>query len=245
MTVLPLPNNMLRVAFNRDESRTREAGRSPRTHPFGKHQAILPIDPPSGGTWLAVNDAGLILGLLNRTLPGDKPKPGKRSRGELIPTLLECTTPPEALMEIEGRLDYRDFSPFQLVLIGQGLLAKIDWDGTRPMVASRLLGEQPMMFTSSGLGDHLVDGVRRELFLSLFDSPVEGWPRVQDRFHRHAWEGQEHLSVNMVRATARTVSHSVIELGEGFAQFTYYPGWPDELPNSTHSLPLVGGAFRE
>lgn len=240
MTVVPLPNGTLRIAFNRDESRTREVALPPQIHPLGARQAILPIDPRSGGTWLAVNDAGLILGVLSRTPPGARGGKGTRSRGEVIPTLLGCSTPTEALTEIEQSLDYRDFAPFRLVLFGHGLLAEVDWDGERSRVVSRLLGDEPMLATSSGLGDHLVEGVRHELFRSLFDAPPEDWQLVQDRFHRHSWTGREHLSVNMVRDSSRTVSHSVIELDPESTLFTYYPDWPDERRSSPRSLVLTG-----
>jgi hypothetical protein len=239
MTVVPLPSGTLRVAFNRDESRTREVALPPRIRPFGPRQAILPIDPQSGGTWLAVNDAGLILGVLNRTLPGARRAKGARSRGEMIPTLLGCSTPTEALTEIERSLDYRDFAPFRLILIERGLLAEVEWNGERSAVVSRVLVDAPLLATSSGLGDHLVDGVRLELFRLLFDVPPEDWQQVQDRFHRHSWAGREHLSVNMARDSSRTVSHSVIELDPESALFAYYPDWPNESPSSTHSLGLT------
>ena len=268
LTIVPAPENRVRLAFNRDEQRTRAAGLPPRVKPFGGRNAVLPTDPASGGTWLAVSDAGLAFAVLNvntreepnppAPFPGkeggaDHPPsfPGKgagglgratRSRGELIPALIGADSPSAALAIAERDLRYPEYAPFRLVLVGQGVVADVRWDGREPMVMSRLLGGSPQMFTSSGLGDHLVEGVRRELFDDLFAGPPETWEAAQDTFHRHRWPGREHLSVNMSRADARTVSHAVIEIGRTDAVFTYHPDSPDVSAETvTVSLPLLAG----
>jgi hypothetical protein len=228
LTVVPLPGGRVRLAFNRDEQRTRPPGRPPTRQRFGLREAVLPTDPVSGGTWLAVNDAGLALALLNAN-PSDtgvRIAPG-RSRGEIIPTLLECTSPAGALGAFERAIHYPDFAPFRLVLAGNGLAADVRWDGRQSMVMNRLLGGTPLLFTSSGLGDHLVEGVRRELFDDLFAGPDGGWEAAQDAFHRHRWPDRPHLSVNMERADTRTVSYAVIELGPAAATLAYHPDAPD------------------
>jgi hypothetical protein len=242
LTVVPLPGGRVRLAFNRDEKRTRPVGLPPARRKFGFREAVLPTDPLSGGTWLAVNDAGLVLAVLNANPPDlVRESNPRRSRGDLIPALLECATPAAALGLLEREVCYSDFAPFRLVVIGSGVGADVRWDGRQPMVMNRLVGSTPLLFTSSGLGDHLVEGVRRELFDDLFAGPTEGWPSAQDEFHRHRWPGREHLSVNMERTDARTVSHAVIELDESGAAFVYHPDAPHRhaerhfvnLPTST------------
>jgi hypothetical protein len=227
LTVVPLPDGRVRLAFNRDERRTRPPGLTPERKGFGAREAVLPTDPVSGGTWLAVNDAGLALAVLNATPPDAARLTPRRSRGEIIPALLECTSPAAALRAFERTIRYPDFAPFRLVLVGSGLAADVRWDGRQPMVMNRLIGGTPLLFTSSGLGDHLVEGVRRELFDDLFGGPAGGWEAAQDAFHRHRWPDRGHLSVNMERADARTVSHAVLELGDAGATFVYHPDAPD------------------
>jgi hypothetical protein len=243
LTVIPLASGAVRIAFNRDESRTRAVGLPPRVRQFGSRAAVLPTDPLSGGTWLAVNDAGLALAVLNVNPPDrarGAPEP-PRSRGAVIPSLLECDSPSAALVACE-RLNYREFAPFRLVLIGGGLVADVRWDRRAPMAMSRLIGA-PLLFTSSGLGDHLVEGARRELFEQLFAAEPRAWEAAQHAFHRHRWPGREHLSVNMSRDTAHTVSHAVIDLGATEAVFVYHAGAPD-LPaeDATVSLLLTGAS---
>jgi hypothetical protein len=122
-------------------------------------------------------------------------------------------------------------------------VADVRWDGRESMVMSRLVGSTPLLFTSSGLGDHLVEAVRRELFDQMFAGAPETWERAQHAFHRHRWPQREHLSVNMSRATARTVSHAVIDLAASEAVFLYHADAPDRpAEHTTLTLPLVAGA---
>lgn len=244
LTVVPRDSGTPRLAFNRDEKRTRAPGEPPRVRAFGARAAVLPIDPLSGGTWIAVNDAGLALAVLNAN-PIAPPREGMptRSRGAIIPALLESDSPSAALARCERELDLRDFAPFRLAVVGQGVIVDVRWDGREPMVVSRLLGDLPRLFTSSGLGDHFAEGVRRDLFDELFAGPPESWTAAQDDFHLHRWPGCEHLSVNMSRADARTVSYSVIEIFATGASFAYHPDAPDApAVRVTVHLPLAQGA---
>jgi hypothetical protein len=241
LTVVPLPDRRVRIAFNRDERPTRPPALPPARHTFGRRQAVLPTDPQSGGTWLAVNDAGLFLAVLNVTPETPLATAGRRhSRGTVIPALLGCDTPANSLTELDRAFDYRDFAPFRLVLVGHGVAADVRWDGHQPMVMTRLLGGTPLLFTSSGLGDHLVEGIRRELFDQLFAAPPDGWEAAQDEFHRHRWPDRPHLSVNMERPTARTVSFAVIDLTDTTAAVWYHPAAPHEAGEpSAVRLPLA------
>lgn len=236
MTIVPLPADRVRVAFNRDENRDRPAAKPPVRRRIGERVALLPVDPVSDGTWIAANDAGLILALLN----GNPPQPVRanvsRSRGEIVPELISCDSPADALERFDRKLRPADFAPFRLVLLGRGLLADLRWDGRQSMVSNRLLGGSPVLFTSSGLGDHLVEGPRRELFEMLFENAADPLA-AQDAFHAHCWPGREHLSVNMSRADARTVSRAVIARDDDSIRFDYVA---DADSTFRESLPLAG-----
>ena len=60
---LPEPGGFT-LCFNRDERRTRGAALPPESRRAGGRAFLAPYDSDHGGTWLAVNDAGLALGLL-------------------------------------------------------------------------------------------------------------------------------------------------------------------------------------
>ena len=94
------------------------------------------------------------------------------------------------------------------------------------------------MLTSSGLGDHLVEGPRHDLFDKGFNGSTD-WVASQDRFHAHRWLEHPKLSVCMSRTDASTVSRTIIELRSAHASLTYTPVIADHaLPSTTAQLKL-------
>jgi len=228
----------VRLACNRDELRSRPAALPPQVHRLGMRTAIMPIDPVSGGTWIGVNDAGLVATVLNvnRDVLNGGGR-GVRSRGLLVPRLMACSTIDDA-QSAAGEFTPEDYPPFRLVLIDAVHLVEVFSDGRALRRERRSLGDRPLLFTSSGLGDARVEGPRRELFEQMFTRDAD-WTSQQFRFHRHAWPDRAHLSVCMQREAARTVSHTVIDLAADRAVLTYVPDAPDRAqPLAPLSLDL-------
>lgn len=98
------------VAANRDEMSNRP-WRPPARHWDDHPHVIAGIDEEAGGTWMGVNDDGLVAAILNR--PGSLgPAPDKRSRGELPLEALshaEAREAADALSHLDGRA-YRSFN---------------------------------------------------------------------------------------------------------------------------------------
>jgi hypothetical protein len=213
LSIVPTPAG-LRLAFNRDELRTRPAALPPVPHAVGRRAALWPIDPVSGGTWIAVTSAGLALAVLNvnsRETNNVSGKPG-RSRGTIIPALADATGLGDAIARAR-RLPLAQHAPFRLVLAEGCCVAGLRWDGSRASLTAPRRVSAPLLFTSSGLGDHIVAQPRRRRFAALVSSaadPVAG----QDAFHREVWPGREHLAVCMRRPDAATVSRTLIELAD-------------------------------
>ena len=88
--------------------------RSPARHWTDRPAVIAGLDVLGGGTWLGVNDAGVIAAVLNRinTLG---PAPGRRSRGELPLAALDHPTASSAVDSI-ARIEARAYRPFNLVI---------------------------------------------------------------------------------------------------------------------------------
>lgn len=103
----------LLLAANRDELRSRPA-RPPARHWPDRPHVLAGLDELGGGTWMGLNDDGLVAAVLNRrgTLG---PAPGKRSRGELV---LDALDHAEAVVAAEAlaSLDPTAWRPFNLVV---------------------------------------------------------------------------------------------------------------------------------
>ena len=114
------------LAANRDEMLNRP-WQPPARHWPDREEVIAGLDELAGGTWLGLNDYGVVATILNRkhTLG---PADGKRSRGELV---LEALDHADAAAAIEAlsALNAEAYRPFNMliadnqhaaVLIGRG-----------------------------------------------------------------------------------------------------------------------------
>lgn len=256
VTVIPLPPGGFRVACNRDESRARPATLPPLLSWAGDVRAVMPIDPHAGGTWIAATDRGMVFTLLNynptpppKTEPGGNGlaasrRPSLASRGTIIPFLSDSHDLADALARI-GVLDATRFGPFRLLIFTTTGVVGFVSDGSMIDRLKLPRGSgHPLLFTSSGLGDELVEPPRRE----LFDATLKRYPTAahQDVFHRHSWLDRPHLSVCMSRADARTVSYTTVEVRPTCATMRYWPVSPDEMPGlvpTVRRIPLVRNGF--
>jgi hypothetical protein len=163
----------------------------------------------SGGTWIGVNDDGLVVALLNRTVAANKPRVSPHSRGSIVPALLACPSIGRALKASDA-MDHSRFEAFRLVMVHRSTVAIVTADEARSS-AEQFPLERPVMFTSSSLGDAIVETPRRRLFEELVLAG-DDWLRGQFRFHRHQWAGRLELSVQMSRPGACTVSRTTIDV---------------------------------
>ncbi|WP_193181526.1 NRDE family protein [Nisaea sediminum] len=98
------------IAANRDEMQSRP-WLPPARHWPDRPETLAGLDKLSGGSWLGLNDHGVVAGILNRR-GSLGPAVGKRSRGEIVLEALEHAEAEEAakaLGELEGS-SYRSFN---------------------------------------------------------------------------------------------------------------------------------------
>lgn len=209
-----------RLMCNRDEQRSRVRAIPPTLRRTGGRLAAFPIDPAGGGTWVGVNDAGLAIALLNRA-SGRRAGTAGQSRGRIVRRLL-AEGSLRAACQAAHALELTRFNPFRLVLVTGGHCATITSDG-RTLRDEHHRLNAPAVFTSSSLGDELVEGPRRQLFARLVlgaaDAPLHG----QVRFHRHQWRTRPEISVLMARHEAATVSRTTIDVTRCGQSLLYQP----------------------
>ena len=100
------------VAANRDEHFDRPS--APPALMDDEPKIIAGKDLRAGGTWLGVNDAGVMVGILNRRINGDAlPATVARSRGALCMELLQLDSANAARQRIDA--DRYRYNPFTIV----------------------------------------------------------------------------------------------------------------------------------
>ena len=103
----------LLLAANRDE-RSDRPWRPPGRHWPDRPEVVAGMDERAGGSWLGLNDHGVVAGMLNRR-GSLGPDPHLRSRGELVLEALDHADAAEAARAL-GALDARSYRSFNMVV---------------------------------------------------------------------------------------------------------------------------------
>ena len=221
-TVTVVPHDRgVRLVCNRDEQRTRSVALPPQIYDLGGRLAVFPLDPQGGGTWIGVNDAGIVISLLN--LKGATPATRNRtqgSRGLIVRNLLHCASLPHAIALAEN-LDPRAFEAFRVVIVHDGRVAVGTSDGIASIRCTEQRLDRPLLFTSSSLGDAVVGPPRERLFERMVVRNSTGWLGGQTRYHQHQWPHRPEISVRMERRDALTVSRTTLDVTNGNRQVLY------------------------
>jgi hypothetical protein len=101
------------IGANRDEMSQRP-WLPPGRHWPDRPWVVAGLDQQAGGSWLGINDHGLIAGIMNRP-QSLGPAAGKRSRGELVLDALDHADAREAAAAF-AELDPEAYRPFNLIL---------------------------------------------------------------------------------------------------------------------------------
>jgi hypothetical protein len=217
---------------NRDEKRTRGTAFAPRVQKEFSVRYVAPIDPESGGTWIAVNEFGVTFCLLNAQ--ADFQIAPQRSRGLVIRELVwvRCVDDGAFLL---GQLDLTGFAPFTLVLLEPGRPATVaNWSGSRVTIAGD--AEPQMPLTSSSYDAAGVRRFRLQEFARHAGPAARIDPAVLYEFHASHGTSPNAYSPCMHREDAETVSFSWVVVTPEEARFLYSPSAPCRCSPSEQKL---------
>lgn len=204
------------VHFNRDEQRSRLPAIEPQRLVLDGIQCLMPIDPVGGGSWIATNELGLTICLLN-FYQGQTPKGQLTSRGLIIKQLASSSSSQMVEARIQS-MNLRSFAPFTLVSFDTHRTANETilwtWDGKQlarshafaPIVSAAKHFEQACQY-------------RQALFNDLITTLPNN--EVGQQFHLSHHQHFAHLSPLMERDDARTVSFTSVFVSSNNQQMHY------------------------
>ena len=219
------------VGMNRDESLRRATANPPQIFIRAGRAALYPTEP-EGGTWIAVNDAGLGFALLNWNRPGSGASPAPTvSRGAVIPALLIAQTFAEMRAALAGlTLDF--VAPFRLLVFAsrERIAREFRWDCER-------LGEQshgwaPRHWFSSGFDEPAAQRERGRVCRAAWRQPRAGGLPWLRRLHAAHAPARGPFSLCMHRRDAATVSYTEAVVTRRAATLRHHAG-----PLCTHPIP--------
>lgn len=217
------------ILFNRDESWDRKPELPPTHLHIGSAEALAPIDGNAGGSWIAVNDRGVALALLN-FYPQETPAPTDPiSRGLIFQSLLDLDTASQLGQRLRA-ISLDRVAPFRcFALQRQQPPVLVLWD-------RRELRESVPLppLSSSSVDDVGIPAARVELF-SRFPQDPKGLAA----FHVSHLPKRGATSPCMHRDDARTCSHTRIVLEEHQATLLHRMSAPcEDGPEHLLSLDL-------
>lgn len=240
VTFVPLVDGGYVLTTNRDESHRRAPAKPPTVRSVGGRSVLAPTDADAGGTWVAADEAGRTVCLLNGdgpaggVLPDDPP-----SRGLLVWELMQDPSHDGVRSRVQHDVDAGDFRyrPFKLVVVEPGSgrrpprLLLAGWDAAELSFGE---AEGPSVAISSTF-ERLDVTARRtaawEAFLAEGPEPGPGLPGALAAFHA-GHEGNDPqgdaYSVCVHRNDARTVSRTMVCVEPGGVRLEYQAGWPCE-----------------
>ncbi len=218
MLVRPGHDWPLIVGANRDEMIDRP-WRAPARHWPDRPEVVAGLDELAGGSWLGINDYGVVAGVLNRH-GSLGPAPGLRSRGELVLEALDHADARAAAAAL-GALEPRAYRTFNLVIADNRdayWLRHADPSGTLPLSVTPIPAGLSMI-AAGDLDDPETPRIVR--YRPLFaaapppDPGARDWASWERLLLDDAPDGQNGEPATMRFATARgfgTVSSALIAI---------------------------------
>ncbi len=203
---------------SRDEQADRPLAFFPELYEHNGYKILYPKDPKGGGSWIAVNESGQVVVLLNGAIKAHHPEPAyRKSRGLVVLDLIAKGSVVDAFEDY----DCTGLEPFTVILFEEKNLWCGRWDGKMKWIEA-LNSQKPQIWSSVTLYNAELIRERETWFhewLSLHTHP--GTLDII-RFHQKGGNGDPRNSILMNRdGLLFTNSISLLRLSNDSASFRY------------------------
>ena len=162
------------LGMNRDEQLTRATGLPPRPQIVEGRTVVGPSEP-GGGTWIALNDAGVTYALINWYSIKSRPIRGKTaSRGAVVNSVRAQITPAAAAERL-AKLPLKQMRPFRLIGVFSETREIFEWQWDWERLVSKAHPWRARQFISSGWDEPAAQRIRSEN-LSVRAAAENRWP---------------------------------------------------------------------
>lgn len=209
--------------FNRDESRKRTEALPPESFVGETCEFLSPTDEQGGGSWMAVNQFGITVCLLNLYMDIDLIESDHFiSRGQVIRDIADVSSLEEVYQRVSNfnLLQFRTFRVFAIDVEGKNTL--LSWNGKELIVENDTLTPK----SSSSVDTEAVRDGRKAMFREA------GLQFSKDRNaffdYQRGHEPNKNYSVCVHRELTKTVSMSHIVVDNEVVNYDYFAGSPCE-----------------
>ena len=217
------------LAMNRDEKLTRATGLPPKIISVGGRQVVRPSEP-SGGTWIALNDAGVTFALINWYSVTAQVKNNPVSRGEVVNSVSAQISPVVA-SEILAELPLKRINAFCLIGAFPATREMFEWRWDLKQLTRLERPWRGQQFISSGFDEPTAQRIRSQTFRLALQQKSAGTLDWLRRLHRSHSPESGPFSTCMHRADAATVSYSEVAVSSRAIWMGYHAVAPCEEKN--------------
>ncbi|HEU5153712.1 MAG TPA: NRDE family protein [Gemmatimonadales bacterium] len=201
--------------FNRDESRLRGPEVPAGVHRWDSVALVAPLDSDQGGTWIAANEFGVTVAVLNRYGPEMVRTVAQTSRGQLVRSLATSPSPELVRRRLRSSM-LSEYQPFTIATTApDSPVYLLAWDGQS--LDDRSVELPGLVAISSGFSPE-AEAARRAA-LSQIQAGGALTTEVLEAFHRSHLPVRGPLSPCMHRPEAETrsfcrvdVTHDAVEI---------------------------------
>ena len=210
------------LAMNRDEKFTRSTALPPAIIDRADRRAIFPHEP-EGGTWIAANDAGVCLALVNWHRIDQQPVRSIASRGQVVKALAAKSSDEEIAIGLAA-LPLRRLLPFRLIAIIPSEQRVTEWRWDRDRLFAHKHAWELRHWFSSGLDEPKAERERGRVCEAAQRQKSIGSLNWLRRLHRSHSPKRGPFSVCMHRPDAATVSYTEVTVSGRRATMRYKSG---------------------
>jgi hypothetical protein len=222
------------LAMNRDEKLARVAGLPPSKKIIGGRSVLAPAEP-GGGTWIALNDGGATVALINWYSITARVNGETVSRGRVVDVTSAAATPEDAEKALV-QLPLKKINPFRLIGIFPANREIVEWRWNLKKLARRNHPWKSQQWISSGFDEPTAQRIRSQTFQRALQQKSAGTLEWLRRLHRSHVPERGPFSICMHRADAATVSYTEVAVSTNRSLMRYDAGAPDHLSNDSYGL---------
>jgi len=212
------------LAMNRDEQWTRVAGLPPARHRIQNREVLAPTEP-GGGKWIAVNDGGVTVALVNWYSVTARVSGKSVSRGQVVHAGCAAQSVRQAEAAL-GRLPLHQINPFRLIGVFPATREIVEWRWDLRAWDCQPHPWKNRQWISSGWDEPAAQRIRSRTFRAAWTQTSAGRLDWLRRLHRSHAPERGPFSTCMHRADAGTVSYTEIKVARRHATLRYLPGTP-------------------
>jgi hypothetical protein len=212
------------LGMNRDEKLTRPTGLPPKKKKVDGRAIISPSEP-GGGTWIAVNDHGATLALINWYSITAQVGGKAVSRGEVINSMSAARSADVAHAALAG-LPLNRINPFRLIGIYPATGEIVEWRWNLKQLVRKKLPWKSRQWISSGFDEPTAQRARGKTFHQAERQHSAGSLDWLRRLHRSHSPKAGPFSTCMHRTDAATVSYTEVTVSSRQATMRYHGGAP-------------------